>query len=286
MISVIIPTFNREKTIERSVRSVLGQTYKNIEVIVVDDCSIDNTENVVNSIDDSRLIYFKLDRNKGANYARNKGVKLSSGDYVAFQDSDDYWLPEKLEKQMNFLNKSGSNIVFCSLTEDGKEGKITKTLSEGRVNLDSLLIKNVISTQTLLGEKRCFQEEKFDSEFPRFQDWEIALRLVSHYNVHYLDEVLVIQYIQDDSITQNPKKAIEAIQLMLKKHNKLYANNKKSLAIMYQNLAAYSILNDSSPYQYYIKALKIKFSCNTLFKLLLSIIGIYQIRIKKLTKQN
>ena len=103
-IDIIIPTYNREKTIERAVRSVLGQTYDNIKVIIVDDGSTDGTEQIINSIEDSRIRYYKLKKNGGAGYARNEGVNLASAEFIAFHDSDDAWRPDKLEKQMAYWN--------------------------------------------------------------------------------------------------------------------------------------------------------------------------------------
>ena len=102
-ISVIIPVYNREKTIKYCLDSVLTQTYKNLEVILVDDCSTDNSINIINSYNDSRIKLFTLDKNSGAQYCRNFGIKKASYDWIAFLDSDDEWLPDKLEKQVQIL---------------------------------------------------------------------------------------------------------------------------------------------------------------------------------------
>ena len=99
-ISVIIPTYNRAKELKRSVESVLAQTYDNFELIIVDDGSKDNTQEVIASIPDERIRYIKLEQNRGAAGARNEGVRASKCDLIAFQDSDDIWREEKLERQM------------------------------------------------------------------------------------------------------------------------------------------------------------------------------------------
>ena len=96
MVSVIIPSYNREKTIKRAVESGLNQTYKDIEVIVVDDCSSDKTIEILTSIKDKRFSYYKLDKNSGACVARNLGIEKVKGDYIFLHDSDDEWLPDKL----------------------------------------------------------------------------------------------------------------------------------------------------------------------------------------------
>ena len=101
LVSVIIPVFNRKHLIQRSIYSVLNQTYKNLEVLVIDDASTDKTKEKVLEIKDSRLKYFRNEKNLGPSGSRNKGIKLSSGELIAFQDSDDEWINNKLEKQIN-----------------------------------------------------------------------------------------------------------------------------------------------------------------------------------------
>jgi glycosyltransferase involved in cell wall biosynthesis len=109
-VSVIIPTYNRAHLIGRAIQSVLKQTYQDFEVIVVDDGSIDNTEEVVKKIQENRVYYYKHDKNKGGSAARNTGISLAKGEYIAFQDSDDEWLPEKLEKQIGVFNNQTKNV--------------------------------------------------------------------------------------------------------------------------------------------------------------------------------
>lgn len=100
LVSVIIPTYNRGRLILDSVNSVLNQTYKNIELIVVDDCSTDDTKEVIESIKDSHIKYIKLEKNSGACIARNRGIEKSTGEFIAFNDSDDLWIPEKICRQL------------------------------------------------------------------------------------------------------------------------------------------------------------------------------------------
>ena len=103
LITVIIPTYNRAHLIKDAAYSVLNQSYKNIELIIIDDCSTDDTAEVVKSINDPRLNYHRLEKNSGACIARNKGIELARGDYISFNDSDDKWLENKLEEQLEFL---------------------------------------------------------------------------------------------------------------------------------------------------------------------------------------
>lgn len=126
-VSVILPTYNRSKTLDRAIRSVLSQTYKDFELIVVDDGSTDNTEALIKNIIllDKRVKYLKLQTNSDVCKARNTGILASSGKYIAFQDSDDEWLPEKLMKQVEIIKTQPEDVgmVYCFMyyiTDDSK----------------------------------------------------------------------------------------------------------------------------------------------------------------------
>lgn len=218
MVSVIIPTYNRAETIKKSIDSVLAQTYNNIEIIVLDDKSTDNTEEVMNDITDKRIRYVKLEENKGACFARNKGIELAKGKYIAFQDSDDEWLPEKLEIQLSYLQEKNLDIVSCRMYQIFDENKTNIFPKKCEIDKQQLYLKNVISTQTIVGKAECFKNEKFDINLPRFQDWDLVLRLVKNYKIEIVEEILVKAYIQENSISKNPEKAIKAMEIFLKKH--------------------------------------------------------------------
>ena len=122
LVSVVIPTYNRAGIIKHCLDTVVKQTYDNLEIIVVDDCSSDNTQEVVMSYNDDRIIYVRLDKNRRACYARNYGANISHGEYIAFQDSDDTWSLDKIEKQVKVLEESNADVVFCGMTRtEGKE---------------------------------------------------------------------------------------------------------------------------------------------------------------------
>lgn len=218
MVTVIIPSYNREKTIKRAVDSVLNQTYKDIEVIVVDDCSTDNTLDVVKSIKDSRLKVFKLNENSGACVARNFGIEKAKGQYIAFQDSDDEWLPEKLEKQMIAFNKN-ADVVFCAFNRiDNTYKDVYPVLTDGFVQRKTILEKSYVSTQTLIARKECFDNIKFDPQMPRLQDYDLVIRLSKKFSFYFLSEPMVNMYIQNDSISKNSIKLIDAEYLILTKY--------------------------------------------------------------------
>ena len=103
LISVVIPTYNRKHLLQKAIASVLNQTYSNFELIVVDDCSTDSTEHFMKSLSDKRIRYIKHEKTKHASASRNTGIQLSKGEFIAFLDDDDRWLPTKLEKQLKLL---------------------------------------------------------------------------------------------------------------------------------------------------------------------------------------
>lgn len=110
MVSVIMPSWNTGKFIAESIQSVIDQTYKNWELLIVDDCSTDNTDQVVASFNDDRIRYLKNKKNSGAALTRNKAIREARGEWIAFLDSDDLWFPKKLERQIKFMKKN--NLVF------------------------------------------------------------------------------------------------------------------------------------------------------------------------------
>lgn len=110
LVSIIMPSWNTGKYIAESIQSVLAQTYTNWELIIVDDCSTDNTDEVIANFCDKRIRYFKNTQNSGAALTRNRALREANGEWIAFLDSDDIWLPEKLEKQIEFMKRN--NYVF------------------------------------------------------------------------------------------------------------------------------------------------------------------------------
>ena len=116
LVSIITPMYNSEKFIEATIKSVINQTYKDWEMIIVDDCSTDNSPNIVKPYveNDSRIKYIRVEFNQGVSHARNLALKQASGQFIAFLDSDDIWNEKKLEKQINFMNDKGCAITFTS----------------------------------------------------------------------------------------------------------------------------------------------------------------------------
>ena len=222
MVSVIIPSYNRARTILPAVESVLKQTYSDLELWVVDDCSTDNTEQVLAQLQDPRLHYFRLKKNSGACTARNKGIELATGEYIAFNDSDDQWRTDKLEKQLAFLEKTRSVVVTCAMTVKDEEGNTLHDFpdhgEEGPLTYESLLLYNCCSTQLILGKAECFKQYPFDPSMPRLQDWDEMLRLAQHFTMCFQKEILVDAFVQKDSITNHPERGVIAMDKLFEKH--------------------------------------------------------------------
>ena len=138
LVSIIMPSYNTARFIEESIKSVLAQTYTNWELIIVDDASTDNTDEIVNRVilsgakdPDPRIHYLKNAQNSGAAVSRNRALAQAKGKWVAFLDSDDLWVPEKLEKQLKFMAENGYAFSYTRYEEIDESGKPTGTLVGG-----------------------------------------------------------------------------------------------------------------------------------------------------------
>ena len=216
LVSVVIPTFNRARTLERAIRSVLIQTYSDLELIVVDDGSTDGTAALMAGIVDPRVIYHPLAQNQGASAARNAGMKLARGEFIAFQDSDDEWLADKLKVQVAAARGAHSTdvVVFHMKVVYGRDehrvygpGRVccVPDLPATDVPRDFLQIsyqRNLISPQTLMFSRSLLDRVGFfDPLLVNSEDWDYSIRLTREGEVIYIPEPLVMTYIQDDSIS-------------------------------------------------------------------------------------
>ena len=276
-VSVIIPTYNRAHLIGRAIKSVLNQTYQDFELIIINDGSTDNTEEIIKDFQkkDERIKYICHGKNKGGSAARNTGIKVARGEYIAFQDADDEWLPEKLKKQMEIFKNTSSNVglVYTGfwIIRDNQKTYIPQSWvkqKDGDIYIE-LLKDNFVGTPTILIKKKCFQKVGvFDETLPRLQDWELVIRLSKYYNFKCIDEPLLISYYTTDSISANYKALIEAHELILTKHYKNFNNYKKILSRHYFDLGRMLYLDEDeiSGRRYFIKAIK-KYPLNIKYSL-------------------
>lgn len=122
LVSIVMPSYNTAKFISVAIESVLMQTYQNWELLIVDDCSTDNTDEVVSKYDDRRIIYLKNEKNSGAAFSRNKALKRAKGKWIAFLDSDDLWYQTKLEEQIEFMKKNKYYFSYTNYREVDEVG--------------------------------------------------------------------------------------------------------------------------------------------------------------------
>lgn len=225
MVSVIIPTFNRAECIKDSVLSVLNQTYTRLECIVVDDASTDNTGDIIKDIKDPRLIYIKKDVNGGPSQARNLGIQTSHGDYIAFNDSDDIWMPDKLEKQLcKFREDVG--LVYCGYEyiKDGKRIKIPSDIYDmeeldGSI-FNSLWESNKIGTPTIMVKRTCIDAlGGFKGELTSLEDWEFVLRISSYYRIGYVPGVLVEARYSAAGVNTNMVGQVDTLIYLIKEYS-------------------------------------------------------------------
>lgn len=285
MISVVIPAYNREHTVLRAVNSVLEQTYRDLEVILVDDGSTDGTREILQTIKDSRFRYVYQD-NAGACAARNHGIRLAQGEWIAFHDSDDVWHLDKLEKQWIVLQDTGADIVFCKLIQyqDGREiDRVPRDLKEGY--LDPVVNLFGIGTQTLLVRREVLEEIRFDEALPRFQEFEMLVRAAEKYRIYCMEDGLVDYYIGADSISSNPRKLSVACDMILSKHPWFAAKYPLMVKIMAARLEqeARRLCADGDPdYRIYLEqAHRYDDSWKMKIKWLLDKVGVYRLLLSR-----
>jgi len=243
-VSVIIPTYNYGRFIEMAIRSVLNQTYQNYEIIVVDDASTDNTEDIVKGIVDERIRYIRHITNKGGNAARNSGIRAAKGKYIAFLDSDDEWFPEKLDRQIRLfacsaetvgLIYTGSNVVDATGNKPSYQ-----VLPEARGHIFDLLLKGNYITgggSSLMIKSECFESVGFfDETLPSGQEWEMIIRISEKYEIDFIGEPLINYYVHGANTDSNPEKIIKGYELILSAHREDYESIPSIYALHYYEL--------------------------------------------------
>ncbi|MDE7315301.1 MAG: glycosyltransferase [Mucispirillum sp.] len=237
-ISVIIPVYNRTFSVRDAVESVLIQSVKPSEIIVIDDgSSFDMVSYLKNYMQHVRLI--KLDENKGVSFARNTGIKAAQGEYIAFLDSDDLFLPKKLEYQIKYMSE---NNLLISHTDEFWYRK-DRWVNQGKSNkryggyiFDKILDKCRISPSSLIVHKSVFDEAGyFDENLKVCEDYEISLRFALKYKIGYLEKKLIIKRAVEENSLSADIKHIEYIRYeILEKlyrdiNNSIDLNSKKAI---------------------------------------------------------
>jgi glycosyltransferase involved in cell wall biosynthesis len=284
-VSVIIPTHNRAELLRAAIVSVLNQTFKDIEIIVADDRSTDHTREVVRSFRDKRIKYITNHNNLGPSATRNYAILESKGEYIAFLDDDDEWVPEKLQKQVALLDQSPP--IICGVYSDRLiiDRLTNKIISEGlqsnkvRGNLLSqLTMHNQINTCTVLLRKRCLDKVGlFDETISYMEDRELWIRLSLNWDFEYINEPLTRTYVHKQGhLSARLKEQIEGREKLLTKYSNLFNQDRKNWSKLHllQGAQYCQLKNMKKGRKNFIKGIKIyPFNFNAYLYLLSAVLG-------------
>jgi glycosyltransferase involved in cell wall biosynthesis len=289
-ISVIIPTYNSSQYINEAIRSVLCQTYKNLEIIVIDDGSTDNTRDILGPLIDQELIRYTYQKNQGPGGARNTGINMATGEYIAFLDADDLWPSHKLQLQFTFL-KSNANIgmVFGDFSSFDDHGSVSKSFFEeksilkkiptqeyspshkafSRKIFNDLIDENFIPTSTVMVKKSVFKRTGlFDSQLRSVEDLDLWLRISLKYDIAFTYERLAFKRKHGSNISSNLRLASESELMVMKKMLSICHNNhsnsvqliKKKIGNCYFNIG-YGLFcenNRTTARKYFLRSIQYK----------------------------
>ncbi|HAV43454.1 TPA: hypothetical protein DCX15_05510 [bacterium] len=209
-VSIIMATYNRGYIIGRAIESVLNQTHKDFELLIIDDGSTDNTQEVVKRYPDSRIRYEWFEH-RGFPSARNQGLSLITGEYITYLDSDSSWRPEFLEVMIKTLNELPEiEMVYCTyeviyqILRDGEWQNVNKAVKRNSYDYKKLLRANFIELCAALHRKGCLERiGKFDERLDCLVDWDFLIRLGNEYKVGFIDRLMVSSYYREggDNIT-------------------------------------------------------------------------------------
>lgn len=261
LVSVVIASYNCERYVEQAIESVLGQTYSNLEVHLVDDGSTDGTEATVARFLSDRRMHYHKQVNQGQTVAKNRGISASQGEFVAFCDADDIWLPEKLAVQIPvFSAHEQVGVVYsrCVMMDEHgmplpSEPQASNFFRSGRITRE-LFKENFVTFGTAVIRRSCLRElGQFDERYRMGIDWELWLRLSTRYEFFFVDSVTYVYRIWPGQMSGNWRGRYEnAFRIMrdfLERHPDLLERGvvKEAWADCYANRALWRI---STPGQY------------------------------------
>lgn len=225
-VTVYIATHNRSKLLLRAINSVLAQSYENIEIIVSDDGSTDDTyEKIKQYIDDKLIIYVKNKTPKGACVARNLALSVARGEYITGLDDDDEFTPDRIEKLVKTFESGSYSCVASSILERNGVGDLARQFDCGEITLCSLLHYNMLGNQVLTTTSNLKGINGFDPEMPAFQDYDTWVRLVNKYGKAYkTTDATYIWYTNHNHvrISENNERRLIALELFYHKHISLF----------------------------------------------------------------
>lgn len=222
LVSIITPTYNCGRFIAETIESVLSQTYQNWEMLIVDDCSTDNTKEVVEQYDDPRIHYHCLERNSGAAEARNTALRMAHGRWIAFLDSDDLWKPEKLEHQLKFMIDNGYNFSCTErevIDEDSNQVGIYVT-GPHRISKISMLCYCWIGCLTAMYNADVIGLIQIPN-LKKNNDYAMWLKIIKKSDCYLLNESLAYYRIRNGSLSH------DKLLSLIKSHYVLFRGSEK-----------------------------------------------------------
>lgn len=232
MVSVVIPTHNRADLLPRAIASVQAQTYKDLEIVVISDGSTDNTKEVVEALakEDSRIRFIEYHPGRGGNIARNTGIQEAKGEYVAFLDDDDEFLPTKLEKQVAVMESDPEiGLVYTGvkiLYINEKVSYNSKARNCGDLSKEILLDNFIGTTSTVMLKKAIFEKSgMFDVALKALQDYDLWIRVCQHCRIGVVPEELInyYNYTNSNQVSASTQKYIDAFAYINEKYAPLFA---------------------------------------------------------------
>lgn len=298
LVTAVITTYKRESAIlERALKSILNQTYNNIEVIIVNDCPDDirinnDIKKMLKKYNNNDIKYIVVKKNGGACKARNIALNTCKGEYIAFLDDDDEWLPHKIESQVNkFKESKNCGIVYCNsisytVETETQKNRFVNIQPEGNIH-EILLKKNLIGSCSfpMFNVEILKEFNGFREDMPALQDWELYIRISKKYNASYIHEPCVKYYFYNgERISRNSKNRIIAYEKILEEiKEELNQNNSAAYEYYMMGVYFYSISrNIKRAFIYYFKAVKLnKRKIKNNITMLIKMIGRFIIKPKR-----
>lgn len=235
LVSVVIPTHNRANLLRRAVDSVIAQSLKELEIIIVDDASTDDTSACCEQIVDPRAKKIQHQQTRGGAAARNTGIAIANGEYVAFLDDDDEWMPDKLVQQVDLLKRNpNAGLIYTGYYYvDNHYKTFQQFLPRFRGNIaEPLLAENIIgTTSSVMIRQVCFNKVGvFDDQLQSCQDWDLWIRMAKEYMVDFIEKPLLNFMIHEKRITRNLDAKLQGRLRLLEKHRDDIEQSKSCLA--------------------------------------------------------
>ena len=245
-VSVILPTYRRGQVIARALQSVLTQDFADLEVLVLDDAPGDSTEQVVRSLGDPRVRYLPHPTRSGVAAARNRGIAIARGELIAFQDSDDEWLPGKLARQAERLSGLPADFALTqgAVRYPGPPKRYLFTdLPAGQERIAILPVNTTTFLQGWLARKSALQAlGGFDERLQLWEDWELLIRICQKYRVDMDPHVMAITHDTPGSLVKQLHRRVESLTIIVDKHRPLMEAYPRAMAVNLYAIARFKLL--------------------------------------------